>query len=148
MNPVRILGWCIVLFAGLTPINWLRLLIIGELPQSTTIPMLIFSMLIAWAIAGGVGYLLVINARKAALKPVAEGRFFCTACGHQGESHSHTSGSIGIEVVLWICFLIPGLIYSIWRLSSRHDVCSFCGSKSLIPANSPKAVAQKRQMGL
>ena len=87
------------------------------------------------------------NRKVAGIDPVEEGHLFCTACGHQGKPESDTPGSIWIEVVLWLCFLIPGLIYSIWRLNKRHDVCTSCGRGDLIPANSPKAMAQKKQMG-
>ena len=38
-------------------------------------------------------------------------------------------------------FIVPGLIYSIWRQSSYHKACPVCGSSSLIPVDSP--VGQK-----
>jgi hypothetical protein len=65
----------------------------------------------------------------------------CTSCGYVGEPKTITKGSIAIEIVLWLCFLIPGLIYSIWRLSSRHDGCPSCSQTTLIPVSSP--IAQK-----
>jgi hypothetical protein len=61
----------------------------------------------------------------------------CKACGHHGKSTSATKGSFWIEVILWLCFLIPGLIYSIWRLNTRHSVCPKCGSSDIIPSDSP-----------
>jgi hypothetical protein len=36
---------------------------------------------------------------------------------------------------------IPGLLYSLWRLSSRERVCSACGHASLIPVSSPRGRA-------
>lgn len=72
---------------------------------------------------------------------------YCISCGHQGPSVRVTKGSVLIELVLWICFIIPGLIYSVWRVSSRHDACMSCGSTSLVPPDSPVAVAQKKQLG-
>src|SRR5258708_17376913 len=63
----------------------------------------------------------------------------CTTCGYVGEPKAITKGSIAIEVVLWLCFLVPGLIYSIWRLSSRYDGCPTCGQGPLISVNSPMA---------
>lgn len=50
-------------------------------------------------------------------------KIVCTACGYVGEPTTATKGSFGVELVLWLCLIIPGLIYSIWRLSSRHDAC-------------------------
>jgi predicted RNA-binding Zn-ribbon protein involved in translation (DUF1610 family) len=61
----------------------------------------------------------------------------CTSCGFVGEPKEETKGSIGIEIILWICFLIPGLIYSVWRISSRYSACPTCGHTTLIPRESP-----------
>lgn len=61
----------------------------------------------------------------------------CTLCGYTGSSKKKVKGNILIEIVLWLFFLIPGLIYSIWRLSSKQDVCPKCGNPSMIPANTP-----------
>ena len=47
-------------------------------------------------------------------------------------------GSILIEIVLWCFFLIPGLIYSLWRLGSKDQVCPSCQRPAMIPAFSPK----------
>ena len=41
-----------------------------------------------------------------------------------------TRGSIWIEIILWLCLIVPGLIYSIWRLTTRRQVCSACGAAS------------------
>ena len=61
----------------------------------------------------------------------------CTACGNVGKSKRVTKGSIWIEIVLWLCFLVPGIIYSIWRLTTKHDACPSCGNAQLIPRSSP-----------
>ena len=61
----------------------------------------------------------------------------CTACGFIGDPARVTKGSIWVELILWLCFIVPGIIYSIWRLSSRHDGCPKCGQTSLIPVDSP-----------
>ncbi|MBW7903001.1 MAG: hypothetical protein H3C26_16080 [Rhodocyclaceae bacterium] len=42
-----------------------------------------------------------------------------------------------IELVLWLCVIVPGLVYSIWRLSSKYDACPSCGGTALIPEDSP-----------
>lgn len=61
----------------------------------------------------------------------------CKECGSTEGYKYFTPGSIFIEIILWLCFIIPGLIYTIWRLSSRHKVCKICDSRKLIPVNSP-----------
>ena len=61
----------------------------------------------------------------------------CTNCLTVWETKKQTQGSIWIELVLWITFIVPWLIYSIWRMTSKKQVCKWCGSDSLIPVNSP-----------
>ncbi len=63
----------------------------------------------------------------------------CTACGYYGLPKRAIKGNGLIELVLWLCFLIPGIIYSIYRSSSRHNKCPICGNPNLIPASSPIA---------
>ncbi len=65
----------------------------------------------------------------------------CRNCGYQGKAKKTSKGSIWIEIVLWCCILLPGLIYSIWRLTSKYLACPKCGSKDLVPLDSP--VGQK-----
>ena len=61
----------------------------------------------------------------------------CTNCGIRGDSKTFTPGSFFIEVILWICFIVPGVIYSIWRLTAKKKVCCACGSGPLIPTDTP-----------
>jgi hypothetical protein len=69
----------------------------------------------------------------------------CSACGTTGKPKSETPGSILIEIILWLCFIVPGLIYSIWRHTKRHDVCRSCGAAQLLPVDSPagRSLAEK-----
>jgi ribosomal protein S27AE len=70
----------------------------------------------------------------------------CSNCGTIGKLKKITKGSFFIEVILWLCLIIPGVIYSIWRLTTKHKVCSVCGSGNLIPLNSPAGLRlQKKQ---
>ena len=48
---------------------------------------------------------------------------YCVTCGTTGRPKRVTRGSLLIELVLWLCFIVPGLIYSLWRLSTRHTAC-------------------------
>lgn len=49
-----------------------------------------------------------------------------------------TPGSFAVELLLWLCLLVPGLVYSLWRLSARRDVCAKCGAGQLLPLDTPK----------
>jgi hypothetical protein len=63
----------------------------------------------------------------------------CRHCGHIGPAKTSTRGSTGVELVLWLLLLVPGLIYSVWRLSTKHPACTACGSDQLLPLGSPMA---------
>jgi len=56
----------------------------------------------------------------------------CPNCKYQGEGKTNTPGSIVIEIILWLCLLIPGLIYSIWRLTARKVICPKCSYEYVI----------------
>ena len=63
----------------------------------------------------------------------------CTACGHVGSSKTITKGHFALEVILWLCFLVPGFIYSVWRHTSRYEACPVCGNSNLLPKTAPMA---------
>jgi hypothetical protein len=65
-------------------------------------------------------------------------RFICPNCGFRGRSRRVTKGNFLIEIILWLFFIIPGLIYSIWRLGSRYSACPSCGAPYMVPINSPR----------
>ena len=70
----------------------------------------------------------------------------CSNCGYVGQAKKITKGSILIEIVLWLCFLIPGLIYSIWRLTSKHLACPKCGAQNLVPLDSPRGKKLQQEL--
>lgn len=65
-------------------------------------------------------------------------RMICPSCGTTGQPGEKVKGSIAIEIVLWLCFIIPGLIYSIWRLTSKYQACPACGAGGMIGVNTPR----------
>jgi len=66
----------------------------------------------------------------------ARGSHVCPSCGVSGSPVSHTPGSMAVELVLWLFFIVPGLIYSCWRLCARRNVCPAC-KNPMIPSNTP-----------
>ncbi|OGF22362.1 hypothetical protein A2Y83_04000 [Candidatus Falkowbacteria bacterium RBG_13_39_14] len=68
---------------------------------------------------------------------MAKQQFVCATCGFVGYPIKVVKGSIFIEIVLWLSFIVPGLIYSIWRLTSKYDACPKCKNASMIPTDSP-----------
>lgn len=96
-----------------------------------------------WIIVGLIIYGLVkLLSRGAAGKPM-----YCKTCGHSGPTKTKTPGNLAIEIVLWLLLIIPGVIYSVWRISTRKPSCTACGSIDLVPPDSPVAVAARKQLG-
>ncbi len=62
----------------------------------------------------------------------------CTHCGSVSIPKTVTRGSLGIEIVLWLCWLLPGLIYSIWRLTTKYKACPQCLAASPVPLSTPR----------
>lgn len=99
--------------------------------------------LVHWLIIGAIIWVIFKVFSKG---PQSE--MFCKTCGHTGKTQLHTPGNLLIEIILWLCFIVPGLIYSIWRISNRVKKCTQCESKDLVPKNSPMALASRKQLGI
>lgn len=65
-------------------------------------------------------------------------KFVCTNCGFNGNPKTKIKGSFAIELILWLFFIVPGLIYSMWRLTTKEKVCPACGKNSMLPADTPR----------
>lgn len=52
----------------------------------------------------------------------------CHTCGRVGEPK--VKGSFIVTIVLLIVWILPGIIYEIWRRSSG-GVCKYCGSNNI-----------------
>jgi len=61
----------------------------------------------------------------------------CTKCGSTGWPRRKNPGSFAVTILLLLFFIIPGLIYEAWRIFSTYKVCKLCGSRDIIPADSP-----------
>lgn len=55
--------------------------------------------------------------------------YICETCGTDGYPVVEIQGSFIVELGLWLLFCFPGLIYSLWRVSSREKVCPGCKGK-------------------
>jgi len=66
-------------------------------------------------------------------------KYICDKCHVATDGKRQMDGSMLMEFILWCVFIIPGIIYSMWRHTTVKKGCHECGSKELIPVNSPKA---------
>lgn len=93
-----------------------------------------------WVYAREIEELGAIFAPVAPSSQLRAGDMICINCGHVGRPKTTVQGSGCVELVLWLLLIIPGVIYSVWRLSSKEPTCPKCGGRnSMIPANSPRA---------
>lgn len=59
----------------------------------------------------------------------------CANCGTASAAPT-MPGNGWIEAILWM-YIVPGLIYSIWRRSRKSTVCPACNSKNTVPLDTP-----------
>lgn len=65
-------------------------------------------------------------------------RVICRNCGRVGEPERKLKGHVLITLILLCFYLIPGIIYMIWRRSGLKDSCASCHSQNIAPENSPE----------
>lgn len=68
-----------------------------------------------------------------AANPDAIARYYCQACNAYYPNKG-LKGNGWIEAILYLLYIIPGIIYSIWRRSGA-GVCPKCKSANLISAD-------------
>lgn len=91
-------------------------------------------MLPALIIIGIIVGLSINLIRSFNTKPIVS---ICPNCGSVTSPETKYRGNFAIELILWLCFLIPGLIYTIWRATSKYSACPACGHTGMIPLNTP-----------
>jgi hypothetical protein len=89
----------------------------------------VFGLFLATLIGG---LILIANVRANADDVV------CTRFGHVGQRDHGQDGSCLVELLLWLFFLLPGLIYTVWRLTTSGKSCAKCGADEIVPADSPR----------
>ena len=62
---------------------------------------------------------------------------YCPNCGSIGKGT--VRGSISITVLLLFFFIVPGIIYELWRESGGRKKCKSCAAFGMIPVDSPNA---------
>jgi len=68
-------------------------------------------------------------------------KLICANCGSMRGFKKQMRGHFLITFILLMFFFIPGVIYGLWRMCGKTKVCKQCGSKNLIPIDTP--VGQK-----
>jgi hypothetical protein len=76
---------------------------------------------------------------RSKLPAPSKDQLICVNCGTISKPILKTKGSFIIELCLWLFFIVPGLFYSLWRLTSKYKACPNCNAPNMIPADSPIA---------
>lgn len=79
--------------------------------------------------------------------PAIKGTHYCTQCGSVAYPKNYTKGSFGIEILLYLLMILPGILYTLWRLTSKYKGCPKCHAPNMIPVGSPIAQAALRGQG-
>lgn len=66
----------------------------------------------------------------------------CLHCGHEGVAKISSKGSALLEALLWFALILPGLLFSVWRFTTRERVCASCGQPRLVVSGTPAALAK------
>jgi hypothetical protein len=61
----------------------------------------------------------------------------CRNCESVAKSRIVSPRNFFIEILLWFCGLVPGVIYTLWCNHQTHNTCRKCGSEDIIPVDSP-----------
>lgn len=62
-------------------------------------------------------------------------KLVCNNCKNISEQ-GLMKGNGWIEIILWLAYVIPGVIYSIWRRTGEKTVCLYCKKDKLVPVKS------------
>lgn len=62
-------------------------------------------------------------------------KIICPTCQYVGEPENIAKGSRKIEIVLWCCLVLPGLLYTMWRNSrdGQYLGCPQCHAPVVRP---------------
>lgn len=64
----------------------------------------------------------------------------CRNCGHEGGTERKLKGHFFITLILLLFYIIPGIVYMVWRRAGLHDSCTKCGSLNVVPSGSAEAL--------
>jgi hypothetical protein len=53
----------------------------------------------------------------------------------------YKAGAFGPVAGLWLALLVPGVLYTFWRLAARHEGCGRCENSRVVGLDSPYAQA-------
>ena len=73
-------------------------------------------------------------------------KYLCLECGCQREPVMANRGMLIIELFMWLLYILPGVIYSIWRRVRKQEICPNCRTPSVVLTSSSRAMNMMRLM--
>lgn len=73
-------------------------------------------------------------------------KYVCMECGCQRDPVDAKRGLLVIEICMWLLYILPGVIYSIWRRVRKYQVCPQCRNPSVVLTSSSRARGVMRLM--
>jgi hypothetical protein len=73
-------------------------------------------------------------------------KYVCMECGCQRDPIDVNRGLWVIEIFMWLLYILPGVIYSIWRRVRKQQVCPKCRNPSVVLTSSSRAMGMMRLM--
>ena len=73
-------------------------------------------------------------------------KYVCMECGCQRDPIDAKRGLLAIEIFMWLLYILPGVIYSIWRRVRRQEICPNCRTPSIVLTSSSRAMGMRRLM--
>gem|GEM_PF-4856210 len=65
-------------------------------------------------------------------------KYICPRCGAVGNRPATICpGSSLVQILFFFLGLVPGIIYTMWRVAATYQGCGRCGSNILIHTKSP-----------
>lgn len=70
---------------------------------------------------------------------------YCPTCS--SINRPFVGGSIWITIIGLFLYVLPGILYEVWRNSPAQLRCGFCHAKGVIPVSSPRAMNDLNRFG-
>lgn len=72
--------------------------------------------------------------------------YHCMECGAEEVPKKETPGYFILELFLWCMIFVPGMIYSVWRVSARKNVCPVCRSPRIITLKQHRIIEARKKL--
>jgi hypothetical protein len=73
-------------------------------------------------------------------------KYICKHCGYEGEAKRKKRGSRGVEILLWSTLLLPGPLYTLWRMTGKSKECPNCERVGFVKSSSDEGYIIKKKL--